>query len=219
MRVWVYECKIVWVYECMNVWVYDVRVYECMSVRVYASLRLIMSTSVYHSNHGWLLMASLLLPVYVYATHDHLSMHGCPNNHMHPARQRSFSPHTYTHACFVHHLSVYVCMRDTGECDAFKPRAKATINPKHTRHHTQDLFALYAVYGLWIVQKHKIHACCVFHTPQRSRGLVDLNWRENHNGRREWHAVTMLRCYDLVWMSLDQLQGTGLTSNQRRRRD
>jgi hypothetical protein len=47
----------------------------------------------------------------------------------------------YTHAWFVYHQSVCVCMRDTRECDAFKPRAKATINPKHTRHDTQDLFA------------------------------------------------------------------------------
>ncbi len=71
-------------------------------------------------------------------------MHVCPNNHMPPARQGKGHfrrTRMYTHACFVHHQSVCVCMCYTCECDAFKPRAKATINPKHTRHDTQDLFA------------------------------------------------------------------------------
>jgi hypothetical protein len=41
--------------------------------------------------------------------------------------------HMYTYACIVHRQSVCACMRDTGECGSFKPRANATINPKHTR--------------------------------------------------------------------------------------
>jgi hypothetical protein len=65
----------------------------------------------------------------------------------------------HTHAWFVHHLSVCMCMRDTGECDAFKPRAKATVNPKHTRYHTQDLFApatRHGKHGIFIrTQKYK----------------------------------------------------------------
>ena len=145
---------------------------------MYARLRLITSTYVYHSNHRWFLIsscASACVCLRNTCSPEHACVCVQTITCIQQGKGRFRRTRMYTHACFVHHQSVCVCMRDTRECDAFKPRAKATINPKHTRHDTQDLFApaiRRGNHGIFIRTQKHIRPYIHVHTHMHSHAYI-----------------------------------------------
>ncbi len=138
-------CVCAWAGACVNVLSWSVLCKSsCISVWVYECMQdCAWSRHVYHSNHWWFLMASCASAC-VCLRNTCSPEHACVSQTttcIQQGKGHFRRTRMYTHAWLVHHQSVCVCMRNTRECDAFKPRAEAAINPKHTRHDTQDLLA------------------------------------------------------------------------------